>query len=246
MRFSRRTLTALTKSISETHTHTDIDMLAFELGWENAAVGSSKLARCFSMVKEMRRASEEAGNDGPIAELIEITLQSASEYQLKNLESLSGLLASLEVDGFEFNGAKLIPGTPTPASTSSEVSALEGALQDFGMNVAAEHYKQACDNLVDGNFESANSQIRSFLEDLFISICDKICGKSFGEASAALQHLRDKGVIEPSEWNTFRGFWDTCQTNGSHHGLTNSEEALYRLHMATAISRYLIHILREA
>ena len=46
--------------------------------------------------------------------------------------------------------------------------------------------------------------------------------------------------IDLSEWNNFRGFWESCQSNGPHHGLSNNEEAIYRLHTATALSRYLL------
>lgn len=91
-----------------------------------------------------------------------------------------------------------------------------------------------------GNFESANGQVRSFLENLFISICEKACGKRFDNAGSALQHLKQLERIDASEWNNFRGFWESCQSNGPHHGLSNNEEAIYRLHTATALSRYLL------
>jgi len=56
---------------------------------------------------------------------------------------------------------------------------------------------------------------------------------------AFLQNLRDKGKIDHNEEGMFKNFWKHIQDEGPHQGLTSESEALYRLHMATAITRYL-------
>ena len=106
------------------------------------------------------------------------------------------------------------------------------------------YYSQACDNMAKGNFESANGQVRSFLESLFIALCERVTAKSVTDAKAALQHLHNQKHLDVAEWNTFRSFWDSCQTNGPHHGLSSQREAVYRLQVCTAVARYLMSKLK--
>jgi len=245
LRVSRRTLVSLARVLSEVHSHTTIDTLAYELGLEQAAVGQNKLARCVALVRALEAACTQANDDRSLLELVQNTLASLNSWQRGNLGNLPGLLAALMVDGFEFRDKTLLPTTPGPATLAPQVSALEQDLESRGLVVAAAHYRQASENLVQGNFEASNGQIRSFLENLFISTCARVTERNFPDPTAALQHMRNEGLLEPSEWNTCRGLWDLSQTNGAHHGLSNSEEALFRLHFATALARYLLHRARD-
>jgi hypothetical protein len=241
MRFSRRTLASLARVISEYNTNSDLDALAYEFGKEDSAVGSSKIARCVSFVKAVEKECAETCEDRQIIDIIEKTLSLLNEWQFENSGLVSGLLASLQIDGFHFSNGVIMPTTPEPASLGPILSQLEQDLSSYELKVASRHYSQACENLADGNFEAANGQVRSFLENLFVTVCDKTSGKNFKDPGAALQHLKQIDKIDASEWNNFRGFWDSCQSNGPHHGLSTNEEAIYRLHMATAIARYLLY-----
>ena len=241
MRFSRRTLAALARVLSELNSHSDIDTLAYELSLEAVAIGPNKLSRCVALVKNLEKTCTELGSDKPIVELIQSVLASTTEWQFQDLTSVSGLTSGLQVDGFEYSKGILFPGTPQPAVLAPQISMLEQQLQAMRLNVASAQYKQAADTLVDGHFEAPNGQLRSFLQNLFIELCEIVTKKRFEDPTAALQHPKNCKCLEPKEWNMCRGFWDSCQSNGPHHGLTDSEEALFRLHMGTALARYLIH-----
>ena len=121
------------------------------------------------------------------------------------------------------------------------MSQLERDLQELGLNVASEHYRQAHESFVAGNWEAANGQIRSFAEDLFIELGTRQTSIPRSNPDAALQDLRNSGFFDDPEWQTARGFWQSIQNNGPHRGLSDEQEALYRLHVATAIARYSIH-----
>lgn len=241
MRLSRKTLAAVARVLSEYTSHSDLDALAYEFGKEDSAVGSSRIGRCVSFIKALEKDCEEAGDDHPIIEIIERTLGLLNEWRFKNSPLVGSLVLSLQIDGFQYSNGLIIPTTPEPASLGPLLSQLERDLMRSGLEVAATHYSQACENLVAGNFEAANGQLRSFLENLFITVCEKASGRHFQDASAALQHLKQTTEIDVCEWNTFRGLWESCQSNGPHHGLSNNEEAIYRLHMVTAIARYLLY-----
>lgn len=240
MRFSRSTLVALARVIVENNSHTEIDILAYEFRLDKPAVDQNKLAKCLGLVAALEKRCEELHDDQEILKLLETVLSRVDYWRRDDSDNVAGLLATLSVDGFELQDDKLVVTTPGPARLGPEVSAVEQNLSAYGLNVAASHYSQAVENLARGNFEAANGQLRSFMEDLFISICKAKRSKNFKDARSALQHMKDSGFLEPSEWNMYRGFWDSSQNNGPHHGLSDYSEALYRLHVGTAIARYML------
>lgn len=230
---------ALSRVLADANTHTDIDTLAYELRLEAEATGSNKQARCLALVRALERRCEVAGTDREMADAVQAALTQATESQLGQ-PMFAGLIASLRVDGLEFREGRLLPATPGPATLAPEVSGLEADLAAHHLAVAAAHYRQACDNLAQGNFEAANGQVRSFVEDLIISACRITAGQELTDAGASLQRMRQCGFLDASEFNTARGFWDASHTNGPHHGLSNQDEAMFRLHVATAIGRYML------
>jgi hypothetical protein len=218
-------------------------VLAYEFNCEDAAVGSNKLQRSLNLVRAIEGSATEADGIRLMLAFVETVLGRFNEWAFENNTDVQSLVSLLEVDGYQFSNGRLIPTTPGPAALGPELSALEAQLSEVGLNVASTHYRQACDNFADRNWEAANGQVRSFLESLFLAMSARLTDRQFHDAGAALQHLRDRGILEPAEWNTWRGFWDTCQTNGPHHGLSNDREAIYRLQIATAVGRYALQII---
>lgn len=243
-RYSRRTLAALAHALSETNSNTEIDALAFELGVETEAAGSNKLAKCLGMVKAGEARCKKDGNDQFFSDLLQQTLSSFSEWQFENSPHVSGLVSSIRLDGFEWRDKRLIPTTPETVTLASQISALEIDLRSAGLNVASRHYAQACDNVAVGNYEAANSQIRSCLEDLFLTLGEQKAGKKFADPASVLQHFRQESRIDDAEWNAFRSFWNLAQSKGPHRGLSNEQESLFRLQVATAICRFVLHRLK--
>ena len=105
-----------------------------------------------------------------------------------------------------------------------------------GRNICGSHV----DNFTDANFEACNGQLRSFLEDLTIGVARRRGQQQQAKPLAALDHLQRAGVLDREEWNVFRALWSAAQDNGPHAGLTDAEEARFRLHTATAAGRYLL------
>jgi hypothetical protein len=238
MLFSRRTRAALARALSYRLSHPQIGNLAYELGVE--APGDTRLECCTNLIKALESPILSIDSNRVILELLHRYVAPLDEASLEYLPEIPGLVAALRLDGYEIQNQKIIPTTPQPAALAPQISALEAALQVRNLAVAARHYSQACDNLTAGNFEAANGQIRSYLENLFITLAHEASGTSFNDAGAALQHMKDRGILDPPLWNTLRGIWAVCQTNGPHHGLSDADEAVFRLHMATAVGRYIL------
>ena len=54
------------------------------------------------------------------------------------------------------------------------------------------------------------------------------------------QDLRNAERLEDDEFHYFRSFWASIQERGPHAGLSDREEALFRLHVGTASATYLL------
>lgn len=222
------------------HSHTDINLIALELDFEGRAFGGNRVDRCMALVRAVEQGKTPEAASAALLQLAERELASYNEWQGENVPEIIGLTRALQIEGFVFQDGRLLPTTPGPIALDREISQLERQLQDVGFQVALRHYQQAVDSFVEGNSEAANGQLRSFIEDLFISLCQRYRQHTFEDASAALQHLKDTNWLDIGEWNNFRSFWADIQDNGPHRGLSSPEEALFRLHMGTAIARYLL------
>ena len=239
MPISGKTKVALIRALAS-RGHSGISLLAIELDLDGRAVGGNRLDRCMSLVKAIETESEPNKAVKVLLDLVEGQLKAYSERNLENDSDAIALRRALELDGYGFDGERLVPAVPGAVALEQQISLLEAKLQELGLNVALTHYEQAVENFVKGNAEAANSQIRPFLENLFLSLCQLHTVREFTDASAALQHLRNKAWLDDGEWNHLRHFWADIQDNGPHQGLSNSEEALFRIQVATAVARYLL------
>ncbi len=240
MGLSRKTEAALIRALVPLG-HSEIGLLFYEYSLEPYDSGGNRLDRSRSLIAAVHNVHQESGEaDKVLLELAERQVRSYPERYLSVNPDAAALVRALELDGYSFVDGRLIPTTPAPAALGPQISNLEKQLEELALKVALTHYEQAAENFVKGNYEAANGQVRSFAEGLFIDLCKQRCGKAFDDASAALQHMRDRGWLDVAEWNHFRSFWANIQDNGPHHGLSSEEEALFRLHSATALARYLL------
>jgi hypothetical protein len=228
--------------MAEAFSHTDLGLLFLEFGLKDYDLGSgpNRKERSLTFIRAVQAANaDHAEAERVLLDVARRVLELPSFPLKERQRTADELRASLSVDGFEYSDGRLIPSTPSPAALGPEISAMESDLQGLGWTVAGGHYRQATDNFVLQNSAACNSQVRSFLEDLFIAICRQLCSREFPDAGAALQHLRDRGLLDIKEYNMFRSFWDEVQS-GAHHGLSDDQEALFRLQVATAIGRYMV------
>ena len=234
MTISRRTLAALAEAIDLRITQAVMDGLVFEFNAEESDTGGSVKKRAVAFVRHLTEHIDEKG-------ILDAVIDLVPRLHVTNDHPITArLLETLRLDGYEVVGNNLIPTTPEPAALGPQVSMLEHDMDNRGLLTAVSHYRQAVENFVSGNWEAANGQVRSFFENLTISLNTTATGKSRNEPLAALQDLRQASLIDDAEWNQLRGFWSGIQDNGPHHGLSSNEEALFRLHAATALSRYLL------
>lgn len=242
MKYSDKTIAELCRALgAAVSTHVKMDLLFLEHGLSVHNPGGGLQLRSNALVSAARQL------DLPAAEKIMTAL---IEYVLKCDRSgwtfHEKLIRLLRLDGFEWCDGALVPTTPEPAELAAELSALELDLHQLGLSVASVHYRQAHESFVAGNWEAANGQIRSFIENFLVELGRRQTSKARVDPLAALQDLRHGSFFDDPEWQMLRGFWQSIQDNGPHHGLSDEQEALFRLHVATSVGRYAIHKARAS
>jgi hypothetical protein len=235
MKYSDKTVVELCRALGALiPDHTELELVFLEHGVPYDQFSGGIRPRVMGLVMLLRSRDD---GDARLTQLIEYVLR----WRGAGWEPADRLLHALRLDGCEWRDGMLVPTTPEPLPLVQELSQLECDLQDLSLNVAATHYRQAYESFVAGHWEAANSQVRSFVEDFCIEVGRLETSKSRSDPLASLQDLRSQGFLDDPEWQTFKGFWQGIQDKGPHHGLSHEQEALFRLHVATAIARYIIH-----
>jgi hypothetical protein len=235
MKYSNKTLAELCRALSDAvSTHAEMERVFLQHGLSYDQFSGGLGPRCNALVMKLRQLDD---GDAALTYLIEYVLGRRGA----GCPASDRLLQSLRVDGFEWDDRKLLPTTPTPAALGPELSQLELELGELGLRVAAQHYRQAHESFVASNWEAANGQLRSFMEDFLIELGKRETPMARCDASAALQDLRSKAFFDDAEWQMVKGFWQGIQDKGPHRGLSDQQEALFRLHVATAVARYAVH-----
>src|SRR5690606_37306430 len=88
-------------------------------------------------------------------------------------------------DGFVINDSKLIRTFETDISFSTNETMIEKLLNKHNLNVAKGHYDQAINAFNKGDWASCNSQLRSYVEDLCITLAGYIDGKTYTDSHKA-------------------------------------------------------------
>jgi hypothetical protein len=176
-------------------------------------------------------------------------------------QEFARLSNELRRDGFVVADGQLqraIPGALPIPQNEDEVSTL---LRYFGFDVALGHMEQAIQNHTVGNWASANAQLRSFVEALMDSIAERLQPDVSklppgGWARVVWLANRQPPFFLPqlNEWqndsNTGRpigfvyGIWQRLHPQGSHPGLSDEDDATFRLHVVLLLARLLLRRLK--
>jgi hypothetical protein len=148
---------------------------------------------------------------------------------------------------FEF---QLLPTDAAPVPLGPEISALESEMASQGYDVALRHYRQAVDNFANHQYEAANGQLRTTLEDLVTRIARRhgyVGRGKAGEGGNAINYLVSNGHLPEREGGQLlQGIWNITHERGSHPGRSDADEARFRMVLVTAVARFLLRRLQMA
>jgi hypothetical protein len=140
---------------------------------------------------------------------------------------------------------QILPTDAGPVPLNPEISALEAELRGRSYDEALNHYWQALDAFARHDYEAANSQLRTALEDLVMRLAEDHTSyrqARAGDGGRAIARLTQEPALTADDGGTvLKGLWAMSHTKGSHPGRSDADETRFRLHAVTATARLLLH-----
>jgi len=270
--FSRKTILAATDIIGR-NTHAEIDRLFLEHGLENidSLRGGSKQNRTNELAKYLIAHPDRTEEDGSnlTDEIVRGTVSDSIEYSKisswgdtsdfdysKFQQSYPELVRGLERDGFAVRDGTLKRTLPKELDLPQTDDEVHNLLRSHSLTTPAGHLDQAIDAHSRGQWAAANSQIRTFMESLLDEIAAKLIkAKQLGspghDRRVQLAQLQPPFLInELNEWTGngkgfVEGFYRRLHPQGSHPGLSDQDDATFRLHLTLIVARLLLKRLDE-
>jgi hypothetical protein len=246
---SSRTLGILVEAIDEGYEDRRIGTLLLKAGadsWQ-PATWPNKQTRLQRVFDTMRKDSGEEASVA-VLELVRLVLGDGDgNCDVRTPTTwYPNVRAAVAADGWDYDpdSGRLLPMVPG-IQVAEEASLLEEKMEERGWSVASGHYRQALSAFGARNWASANAQLRSVLEDVLRSSAEFVSGKRPAEVQSSLDALRAKRVLLDGEFGFAKGLWTMCQSRGPHAGLSDEEEARFRLVTVSSYSRFLLARLPE-
>lgn len=135
---------------------------------------------------------------------------------------------------------RIVPLGQEETPLEPKATALVRTLEESGLKVEANHFDQAYRAFGQGDWESSNAQLRATFEGVLIRVTAMRFGWDGDSGGQALDVLNGKKLFEKGEHDFLKGIWAMSHGNGSHPGLSNEAEALFRLNVIVAATQYVL------
>ena len=117
----------------------------------------------------------------------------------------------------------ILPTDAGPVPLAGEINALEAELAVRGYTSVLNHYRQAVDGFTNHKHESANSDLRTALENLVTRLAEDHIGyrrqSQASQGAAAINYMiQSRHLAEDDGGLLLRGLWRLSHTNGSTPG----------------------------
>ncbi|KQY90967.1 hypothetical protein ASD24_24535 [Paenibacillus sp. Root52] len=256
--FSRATITDVL-NLAAGWSNSQLDTFMVRYGLNHAATGSNRQQKATNAALYLIENPNLPGVIGDnlqyeiVEHIINRSVQStmifdSSENEFIEYPQLRRLLLR---DGFVIEDNKLIRTFDTTINYSENQNLLESLLDKHGLVTAKGHYEQARENFNRGHWAACNGQLRSYVEELCNVIAEKITHQTYTNSHQAKIALSQTNppifYRELNEWKDdgkgyFETFWSRLHPEGSHPGLSNEEDSIFRLNLVQISS---LEILRR-
>lgn len=256
VRFSRNTIIELIRAF-DFRTHAGLRQVALQFSLEEVLGGGGIEMKETNLMEYLIQNPGLKGPQGsnPVLELAELLFkQKCGGERWDNKtpeETFPRLVNALKHDGFAVDGLKLRSVLPESVPVAQQEDEVTHLLKMHGFTTALGHLEQAIAAHTRGDWAAANSQLRSFVEEIF----DRIAHGLSGGSTAALptSHARREWLANCSpaffeevlnEWEVggkggfVQGFWRRLQPAGSHPGLSDEADCTFRLHLVIIVASH--------
>lgn len=168
-------------------------------------------------------------------------------------EAFPSLVNALRQDGYQIVDLQLRASLPDSVPVAEIENELMRLLDKHSFATAKGHIEQAIAAHTRGDWAAANAQLRSFVEELFDRIAERLSGGH--TASLTSSHARREwlatstpSLFDPAlnEWEVgdkggfVQGFWKRLHPQGSHPGLSDEMDSTFRLQLVIITAEHFL------
>lgn len=246
VRLGRRSIAALIEVIDHYRTATEIKHLMFKHGLNGRYIGPNKMSRLGNVFHPLAHEDadeSEIDNAGDLChEVVGDLLDKGiwPEHSEQDRRIYESFREALRVDGADLVEGRVVSFLSPSVEPAREQGVLEARLEQYGFAVASHHMNSALDHASDSKWDSANGQVRHFLE----SICEAIAARIYsgqGEAPVrgqARQFLAQEGFLSVKESDLLKSLFQVLHGEGGHAGTSSSDDCHRRRLMAVSMANY--------
>jgi hypothetical protein len=213
--------------------------------WEEVS-GSSKRQKLFNTL--MNAAERSVAEKAAVRQMMSDKVPSLLR-RLKSAGDIAGIThdgfrRALNLEGYDVVSGDLVGYPSASMDLSRQRGKLEALLERKGLETASGHWDQVTDNVARGNWASANSQMRSFLESVF----DYVAAATWrGEGPApargeARKFLQQQGCMSEEHGELVKALFKLLHTQGSHPGLSEEVDCQARVLMTMGVALYWLQV----
>ncbi|HHK5544928.1 hypothetical protein COA19_03260 [Bacillus thuringiensis] len=246
--FSRATLVDVF-SLFSNQTHTVLDKFFFKYGIEEHTISASnKENKALAAVRYLIDNPDSKGILGGnmafemVEEILGLYVENDYYYDDESGEfnGYPKLKRLLLKDGFVIRDRQLVRMVDSTIDYVENEGLLLKLLDKYNYSIAKGHYTQAVNAFTRGDWAACNSQIRTFVEELLCKIAEDITGNTFVNSHSARTALSQSSpklfYPELNEWlndgkGYFETFWKRLHPQGSHPGLSDENDSMFRLNI---------------
>lgn len=260
--FTRPTLIAACAIIEWKKTNAVFDRYILELGLEDVTQIQGTLPHKVNGLIRHAIANPEAST--PEGQNLWDTLVfCAADYAkpqqwagLANRPEVHKFVHALPRDGFTLEEEGLRRALPLEVDLPAADDEVHSLLKKLGFTTTLGHLEQAIANHTDGNWAATNGQLRTCVESLF----DEIAGRLSRDATAPTNShgrrallanlnppflLRDANEWEDQGKGYVNALYYRLHPEGAHPGLSDEEDATFRLHTVLIAARLFLRRLAQ-
>lgn len=263
--FSRKTILAAIDTL-QGMSHSAITRYVLEYGLENVVPEGfvNKQERATSLSKYLLKSPQRLDADGSnltdvivrerIASAISDCTSCYDGFDYEAFQSnYCALHRGLKRDGFTVKDGQLRKTLPEDVGLPQTDDEVHLLLKSYNFDTALGHLDQAIAAHAQGSWASANAQLRTFAEELFDKMAERLAGAATQLPPAGNERrkwLADRAppffIGELNEWKGngtgfLEGFYRRLHPQGSHPGLSDEDDSTFRLHLVLLVARLLLN-----
>jgi hypothetical protein len=262
--FSRKTILAAIDTLEEM-SHSEITRYALEHGLEDVVPERfvNKQGRATSLAKYLLKSPKRLDANGcnltdvVVRERIASAITGCTcsydgfDYEVFQ-RKYRALHRGLKRDGFTVRDGQLRSTLPEDVDLPQTDDEVHFLLREYNFDTALGHLDQAIDAHAQGSWASANAQLRTFVEELFDRMAERLATGAMRLPPAGYQRREWLANREPpfffdelNEWKGngtgfLEGFYRRLHPQGSHPGLSDEDDSTFRLHLVLLVARLLL------